>query len=52
LGILKECIHENNYDEMEEYIDIASSSSLNTTNLIENILAWAHFTKKKPALIP
>lgn len=42
LGILKECIHENNYEEMEEYIDIASSSSLNTTNLIENILAWAH----------
>jgi signal transduction histidine kinase len=41
LEILRECIHENNYDEMEEYIDIASSSSLNTTNLIENILAWA-----------
>jgi two-component system, sensor histidine kinase and response regulator len=41
LEILKECIHENNYDEMEEYIDIASSSSLNTTNLIENILTWA-----------
>ncbi len=42
LEILKECIHENNYDEMEEFIDIASSTSLNTTNLIENILAWTH----------
>jgi len=41
LGILKDCIHENHIDEMEEYIDIASSSALNTTNLIENILAWA-----------
>ena len=42
LEILRECIHENNYEEMEAYIDIASSSSLNTTNLIENILAWTH----------
>ncbi len=40
LGMLKDCIHEGNYEKMEEYIDIASSSSLNTTNLIENILAW------------
>lgn len=40
LGILKDCIHEGNYDQMEGYIDIASSSSLSTTNLIENILAW------------
>lgn len=42
LEILRDFVHENNYDEMEEYIDIASSSSLNSTNLIENILAWAH----------
>jgi len=42
LEILRKCIHENNYKEMEAYIDIASSSSLNTTNLIENILAWTH----------
>lgn len=41
LEILRECIHEKRYDEMEEYIDIASSSSLNTTNLIDNILAWS-----------
>ncbi len=49
LGILRECIQENNYDEMEEYIDIASSSSINTTNLIENILAWAqsHSTENR-----
>lgn len=40
LGILKDCIHENNFEQMEEYIDIASSSSLSTTNLIENILGW------------
>jgi two-component system, sensor histidine kinase and response regulator len=41
LGILKDCIHEKNLDEMEEYIDIASSSALNTTNLIENLQVWA-----------
>lgn len=41
LGLLKECVHEGNYEEMEMYLDIASSSSINTTNLIENILAWA-----------
>lgn len=41
LEIIRECVHEKRYDEMEEYIDIASSSSLNTTNLIDNILAWS-----------
>ncbi len=41
LGLLKDCVHEGNYEEMEAYLDIASSSSINTTNLIENILAWA-----------
>lgn len=52
LGLLKDCIHENNLDEMEEYIDIASSSALNTTNLIENILAWATSQKKDTGFYP
>ncbi len=42
LRILRACIRENNYDQLVDYIDIASSYSLNTTNLIDNILAWAH----------
>ena len=52
LGLLKDCIHENNLEEMEEYIDIASSSALNTTNLIENILAWATSQKKDTGFYP
>ena len=52
LEILKECIHESNYEEMEEFIDIASSTSLNTTNLIENILAWAHTQSNKKRFNP
>jgi signal transduction histidine kinase len=52
LGLLKDCIHENNLDEMEDYIDIASSSALNTTNLIENILAWATSQKKDTGFYP
>lgn len=52
LGLLKDCIHENNLDEMGEYIDIASSSALNTTNLIENILAWATSKKKDTGFYP
>ena len=52
LGLLKDCIHENNYEEMEEYIDIASSSSLNTTNLIENILAWTHLQSNQKQFNP
>ncbi|TVQ93273.1 MAG: sensor histidine kinase [Bacteroidetes bacterium] len=52
LGLLKDCIHENNLDEMEEYIDIASSSAINTTNLIENIMAWATSQKKDNGFNP
>ncbi len=40
LGILKELIHENKFEEINEYIDLASSSAINTSNLIENHLAW------------
>jgi two-component system, sensor histidine kinase and response regulator len=46
LGLLKDCIRENNFEEMEEYIDIASCSSINATNLIENILTWEHTRNK------
>ena len=52
LGLLKDCIHEHNYEEMEAYIDIASSSSINTTNLIENILAWAQMQNTEKRLNP
>lgn len=51
LGILKECIHQNHFDEMEQYIDIASSSALNSTNLIENILAWSAQTGEKRLML-
>jgi two-component system, sensor histidine kinase and response regulator len=52
LGILKDCIHEKNLDEMEEYIDIASSSALNTTNLIENLQVWATSQNKESRFNP
>lgn len=52
LGILKNCIQESQYDEMEEYIDIASFSALSTTHLIENILAWSTSQHKKLSFYP
>lgn len=52
LDLLKECVHEGNYEEMETYLDIASSSSINTTNLIENILAWAHMQNTEKRFNP
>ncbi|TVQ08549.1 MAG: sensor histidine kinase [Bacteroidetes bacterium] len=52
LGILKELIYENKFDEMEEYIDIASSSALNTNNLIDNHLAWVIAENKETNFNP
>jgi two-component system, sensor histidine kinase and response regulator len=42
LFLIKKFIKEKNYKEIETFIDIASGSSLHTTNLIENIQSWAH----------
>jgi signal transduction histidine kinase len=52
LGMIKELIHENKLDEIEEYIDIASGSALNTNNLIENHLAWATAQNKETSFSP
>lgn len=52
LGMLKELIHENKFDEMEEYIDIASSSAINTNNLIDNHLAWVTAQNKETNFNP
>jgi signal transduction histidine kinase len=41
LFLIKKFIQESNYTEIETFIDIASGSSLQTTNLIENIQLWA-----------
>jgi signal transduction histidine kinase len=42
LGILKDNIRKGRYNELIDFIDIASSSALKTTHLIENILVWVH----------
>lgn len=52
LGILRDCIRENKYDQWVDYIDIASSYSLSTTNLIDNILAWVHSQNNEKQINP
>jgi two-component system, sensor histidine kinase and response regulator len=39
-NLLKELLQEGNHEDLEEYIDIGSISATNTSNLLENLLAW------------
>jgi signal transduction histidine kinase len=41
MSLMKEYLYSAEKKELEEYIEIASSSALITSNLLENLLAWA-----------
>ncbi len=41
LGLLKEFLYDSDKQEMEEYIDIASASAINVSDLLENLLLWS-----------
>jgi two-component system, sensor histidine kinase and response regulator len=41
MSLMKEFLYDLEKKEIEEYVDIASASALNTTNLLENLLLWA-----------
>ncbi len=41
LSLLKEFLYDSDKQEMEEYIDIASVSAINVSNLLENLLLWS-----------
>lgn len=41
LSLLKEFLYDSDKQEMEEYIDIASASAINVSDLLENLLLWS-----------
>jgi two-component system, sensor histidine kinase and response regulator len=41
LSLLKEFLYDIDKKEIEEYVDIASASAINTANLLENLLLWS-----------